>query len=829
MATGAVVVTPNHRLSHQLLQDFFNQSTSSLIDKPRCYSYQVFLQDFYQRAKFLYAHQTHPMLLNQQQARALWRTILKENEEIISDGLLSEVTEAWRRCQQWHIDILDESFSYTPQCRRLKRWHQTLLKRLIDLNALLEDQLATHLLTYPELFANTTVIWTCFDELTKEQQILIEKMEQQNAPQYKFDLPDKSSSIQRYQALDPQDEYVQMIHWLMDKLAQNEQRIAVVVPDLKEQSNHLKRLLQRYIPAHQFNVSLGEPLIKYPLIAHAFTWLNLQLTHLTRIEGELLLLSPYLKGATNELIPRAGLLESMSMLQEAQTPLTQFIKALTSSAPILADALSSLTSYPSTASVATWVSCFKQRLKILGFPGDLPLNSLSYQCFKRLMILFDEFLELSLPHPEMTESQALDAFCDLANTTIFQAQTPTTPIQILGFLEASGCTFDSIWVTGLTDECLPQKTRLSPFIPITLQHEQHMPHAVPEKELTLATTLLTRLKNGCNDIVFSYPRLSGDLPNLPSPLIQGLPTFSRREMISPTQKALSTFVDDYLLPFPTQATPIKGGTAVLANQAKCPFKAFAAHRLEAMALPLKGDGLNARIRGQIMHQLLELMWKKIHTQQQLQALTDYDWDTLCQDLIQKTLHPLLEKHPQALKGVFYEVEETRLKRLLDALKTWETARPAFNISMIEQAFTIELSGLQFRVRVDRLDTVSREKTWVIDYKTSLPTSKPWLEERPEAPQLLLYALLDPSITGLVFLQLKAGTIVASGISEEIVSIQGITSLKKAETWSGLQAQWHTQLSKLAEEYKTGQCPPTPSKTSSCLQCDFPSLCRVGQN
>ncbi len=99
------------------------------------------------------------------------------------------------------------------------------------------------------------------------------------------------------------------------------------------------------------------------------------------------------------------------------------------------------------------------------------------------------------------------------------------------------------------------------------------------------------------------------------------------------------------------------------------------------------------------------------------------------------------------------IEQERLQRLILTYIEWEKARPPFSVHALEQEYSLVLSGLAIRVRVDRIDQVE-DKKWVIDYKSTLPSSKPWNDERPKEPQLLLYALLDEEINTLLLVQLK---------------------------------------------------------------------------
>lgn len=824
ISNGATLITPNNRLSNQLLQDYFKQSCRSVKEKPLCLPYPAFLRDQYKKARHLYSHSDHLILLNTQQQRYLWQQILSE----CNKGLLEEIQDAFMRCQHWQLDINDSAFAQTPQTRQFQTWCQQFQHRLDAIGALTEATLANHLLNYPDLLNATTIIWACFDDFTPQQQALQAAINAAGSVQYAYDLTDKPSTTHQYVANDSQDESLQILQWLKLKLQANETRIAVVVPALQGVSHRLQRLFQRHIPPHLFDISLGQSLMDYPLIAHALCWLNLDKKTVSHSQARLLLNSPYLKGSKTESFARAEGLQSIKVLQESIISFPAFVQAIHHTAPALAELLEKLDDYPKEATVGTWINLFKARLLYLGFPGDYPLISLAYQCFQRLMMLFDELLPLSLINPLMQKTEVLNALSDLAAATIFQAQKSTAPIQILGLLEASGCTFDSVWVSGLTDQCLPQKTQLSAFIPIDLQRDKLMPHATPERELQFAVQLLQRLKNGSQDTVFSYPSLTGDTPNLPSPLITHFPKLAALAPIqAPSNTHLIAYDEPYLLPFTTTEI-ISGGTALLANQAKCPFRAFATHRLSARPGLPQTDGPNLSERGQIMHQIMDNLWQGLGSQQHLLSLSQEALQQQIEAAITTALTPLCNENRPSFSRLIQAVESSRLHQLVNASLDWEKQRSPFIVEALEQEFTIPLAGIHFRVRVDRLDRVSTDKKWVIDYKSSLPINKPWNEERPEEPQLLLYALLDDHINALLFLQLKAGRITCSGLSEDFVALQGMGTLKKGEHWPNRQQEWRQQLTELAREFRTGRSPPTPHRQSTCQRCDFPNLCRIEQ-
>lgn len=828
LSSGATVITPNNRLSNQLLREYHLQQESAVNDKPNCMPYQAFLRHQFNHVRHQYAHQSHPIVLNGTQQRHLWRDIItRQNDYPCNDGLLYEIQEAWTRCQLWQIAMDDKAFSHSPQTRQFQQWQQALQDKLTAMHAITEEQLLPYVLSFSELLTDREVIWVCFDDYTPQQYALQETLSAQGCTVYHYDLTLKHTTAYQYMACDHQDEWAQIIAWIHSRLAEGDSKIGVVVPDLQTNYRSLQRLLQRHIPQNQFNISLGQPLIDCPLVSHALTWLHLDGCNMTHHETQLLLHSPYLSGAQSELMVRAQFMQTNLLFQEESNPFQYVISELENKVPVLAERLKALTPFPDSSTPQGWVDLFKSRLLILGFPGEYTLNSETYQCFQRFIVLFDEFLQLSVLYPVMTVHRALSALRDLATTTIFQTRTATSSVLILGLLEASGCSFDSVWVCGLTDTCLPKKTNLSAFIPIDMQRDLAMPHALISRELELANIGLQRLKAGSERCVFSYSRMTGDMPNRPSPLIANLEPWVVTPVVASEYPPSSLIAQrhDYLHPL-CESETVHGGTSLLANQAMCPFRAFAAHRLHAKIDISPSTGPDASERGKTVHRIMELFWRSLKSQDNLNALTHHELKQHIQESIQSALTPLIHNRPISFPKLVQDVEITRLHRLVNACIEWEKQRDPFIVEAVEQTFTLNLANINFQVRVDRLDLLESNKKWVIDYKTSIPTHKPWNDERPDAPQLLLYALLDENINALLFVQLKSGQLTCSGLSEHKSSLKGVSALKKEDRWSDYRQQWHTQLTTLVEEFRAGLCSPTPTRTSTCQQCDYSSICRI---
>ncbi|QMT61028.1 PD-(D/E)XK nuclease family protein [Legionella sp. PC997] len=823
LAQNNTVLTPNNRLSEAILQQYFAQSKKQTVKKPRCMPYRVALVKVYEQLNCINPNSSHPTLLNNTQCQYLWRKIIQSESDITySEGLLESIMSAWERCQLWQISMEDPTFYYTTQTQQFQKWWQLFDKQLKELHLITEYHLIPYLLNANSSFFSQDMVWVCFDDFTPQQILLQEHLDKKGFRQYQYDLEEKLSTTAVFAAKDSKEEYQQLMSWLHLKIQEGNQRIGVVVPNLERESPSLQRMLTHHFEPTSFNISLGQSLSDFPLVAHALCWLRLD-AHLSSHQANLLLQSPYLGGSKEEFIARSEYLQEGGLLANHSLPLSSLIKDLHRSSPHLADLLDNLTPYPPEAPVEEWINLFQKRLNTLGFPGEYTLSSENYQCLNRFIAVFDELRQFALLKSSFTQSEALEAVRHLTDNTIFQAQKTNAPIQISGLLEASGCEFDSLWIMGLTDQCLPQKVQLSAFIPPPLQRQLCMPHSLPARELQFAHQIVQRLQRSADSIVFSYAQLEADTPNLPCSLITHFPKFEPLSKSSEIKLSeLITLEDHFNIPVLPEEK-IHGGTAILSNQAKCPFKAFAEHRLRAKTFLQTRDGLDHKERGQIIHKVMELLWQKLESQFKLSHLSDELLEQQIDEAIRGALALLNNQYGDSTNQI-REIEYTRLKRLVHACLEWEKKRAPFTVAALEQSYEINLAGIDFQVRVDRLDQIE-DKKWVIDYKSTLPISKPWNEERPKESQLLVYALLDEQINTLLLLQLKTGKISCYGFSEEQQSISGITSLKKDETWTEYRNIWQKQLTDLAQEFQEGHCAPQPSHLTICQQCDFQSLCR----
>jgi RecB family exonuclease len=155
------------------------------------------------------------------------------------------------------------------------------------------------------------------------------------------------------------------------------------------------------------------------------------------------------------------------------------------------------------------------------------------------------------------------------------------------------------------------------------------------------------------------------------------------------------------------------------------------------------------------------------------------------------------------------LESGRLKARIKAWLEIEKTRPEFTVIAREASAVLSLAALLFHLRLDRVDKLADGSRVVIDYKTGEVNPKDWFQDRLEAPQLPMYAVLG-QYTSVFYASLKAGKMGLFG-AEHLTAEQ----LEK----------WRTQLERLAIEFKEGFAVVAPSPTA-CQYCHLQAMCRI---
>ncbi|MFZ5467367.1 MAG: PD-(D/E)XK nuclease family protein [Pseudomonadota bacterium] len=625
-------------------------------------------------------------------------------------------------------------------------------------------------------------------------------------------------------------------------------RLAIVAPDLAARRARLVRLLdaqlvpQSLLPGEidtprPWNVSLGMPLREHGMVRAAFLVFALGDARLDLDTLGKALRSPFLGGFGEERDDRA-LLDARLRKRGERVVSREHARrqAAEGGCPLLGRMLVRLHAHqqeqPRQQSPAAWVQTLREELELAGWPGDAALDSQSFQLRQAWLDAMGQLARLEVVRPVMTRGEALARLRELAADTLFQPEAARDArVQVLGPLEAVGLRFDAVWLLGMHHEQWPPDARPNPFLPMRLQARLGLPHASPKRELDYLRRISTRLLELAPEVIVSHPWQDGGRELEPSPLFEHLPEVEGLSDPSgpPMPEKwgdgveLETVAD-------TQAPPLAegeaapGGARMLELQSACPFRAFAELRLAARPLEEPDLGPDARVRGVLLHALLERVWGELRDQAGLLALDDETLDARVREHAREAVAEEARRRRNLWPERLQRLEVERLTGLALAWLVIERARPPFVVEAREQARTVGIAGLQLHVKLDRVDRLADGGLMIIDYKTGRASIGDWAGERPAAPQLPLYAVTmdgPTPIRAIAFAQLRAGETRLMGQGD------GVEGLKPAEPdWAAQLAGWQDVLTKLAEDFRAGQTAVNPRAPKVCTTCLLGMVCRI---
>lgn len=498
------------------------------------------------------------------------------------------------------------------------------------------------------------------------------------------------------------------------------------------------------------------------------------------------------------------------------------------------------------SSSKNWSQLFADQLQVLGWPGERRLDSNEFQQYTQFQQLLDELSALDNCQALLTLSDAIKEMFNLCRGHHYQAKTPDSPIQVLGALEGAGMSFDYCWVLGMQQKNWPPSPQPNPLLPYELQRSLQMPHATVERELKFAQALTQGYRQCAKEVMFSYARQQGDEALLASTLIADIPNSEsplttnshgpggtdeqHGSDISLQQYKQQLFHRRSLEWNQSQQGPAlqpreytMGGSAVLKQQALCPFNAFAVHRLGAKPFETPKIGLSPLERGNILHLALELIWEELGSQAALLAMSVDDTDKFIkshlQTAIDKTLSQRFDLGPR-----FREIEHQRLQQQLQQWMEIESQRPPFEVLGVEVSRNLQLGKLNLSLRLDRLDKILVDpesppedsnlttQEFIIDYKSGNSNIKNWIGERLEEPQLPLYTMTDESIDSIAFAQINTNAITFTGLAQSISPAPGVISwldeksrakITPQQSWEEQKKVWRCDLELLAKNYTDG--------------------------
>ena len=836
------VITPNERLTLEISRF---HSTGAPTTRPLhgIYSWHGWLRSLYEHAA---RRQSLPRLLPSSGLMLLIQKIAPE----CSPGQWRLIEDAWTTCHDWALQP-DQA---TRAQSRYADWHQMIHKRLQQMNAITAAQLEDAVLRVVSPVGQKVgkavdkVTLVGFDQLTSAQQSLLDGWRRQGLKIRTLDLPDRSPDRAMRVTFGLEVEEIRAAAWWARRIIEREPsaHIGVLVPGLESRRDAVARQFGAILDPERgalspcFDVSGGTALDRTPL------WLAAE---------------PVLRSLFSEVSTLALVRALRSPLFDLQiAPTLRLLPEFVSLAELarhcghatLQRMVDRQASLGAPASLAAQVLCFEAVLDLAGWQ-HAGIGTVSFQIQQASARCMRTFAaEAAWQAHRCSAADALDRLREHLQATLHAASHPSAPIRVMGYLETPGLSFSHLWITGAAETTLPAPAQANPLLSRTALRAAGMRRVDAASELEFARMLTGLWRRQSRHLVVSHAsRETGETVPV-SPLLADLPAIeltregtqdgAREGLPDPVAEAQLVGPDapplglphPWLLNLADAALPwrdsevsvrprglLRGGTALLQDQAQCAFLAFAIHRLQLRQADMPHPLLDALERGDVLHRVLERLMRSFPDQQALAGVTDAHLGQL--------VETVLEDIERALPDVFIDAEVRRLRVML---RTWidlELQRPPFSVIEVESSQSLDLDGWRLQLKLDRVDKVGNALL-VIDYKSGNATStKELLKSGARAaPQLPAYALARDDISAVAYANFKDTPKLDCPINRELVTAPPVNPPAKPPAlpdWETHRQRWRKELIELMQEHTRGPVVAAPTDPGRCKRCHVRPLCR----
>lgn len=891
LAEGAELITPTRSLARHLRRRYASWQEASgarAWEQPGIRSWDDWCHQQWQGM----AWQAEPSraLLDAAQQHQIWRRIIEDSsgaELLYSAATTRAALYSYRMLRAFRLPLQQDRAAQEGNADHaaFRRWlscYESWLveQRRIDAEGI-PDWMAQVLESGP-VDAGRRIRHYGFIQLSPQQGRLFEVLRRRGLSVQAAPGPVRTPRILRASWADPRQELRAAACWARALLAADpETRIGILAPDMRARRPLLQRELSLILAPHSclsfhdtaplpFSLSVGLPLADYPMLRCALYALRLLVFGLESGARSTLLLSPWLPGAEAEQDARARL---DARLRQQYRPLSRLSFLLHHCAPgarhacpVLHRVLRAMQrvwrGQPERQGMARWLEVFSQCLGKLDWPGQGSRGPLEQQLLGKWDQTLGACAGLGELAGEIRAAQAFGELSRLLQESFFQPETPDTPIQVMSPETAVGACLDHVWWLGAHDQDWPPAARPDPFLPLSGQKLARLPQASARLQWQRAEAVTRAIRDSCRTLVFSHARQEGERLLRPSPLIpHSAGNLDPGELLEPARARPARPPDppgapdrDYQhavrdsacwqhipetsvalkAPLPGKAAPVRGGSSLFRDQALCPFRAFARHRLGARGLEEQDLGLvDQSMRGVMLHKVMERLWDVLGGRQALlngaPALAGQ-----LRAAAEEVLEEFCREQPELCRGVFPDCEKQRIETLVGACLQQERERSDFIVESREERVEVDFAGLQLQLRADRVDRLPDGSRVVLDYKTgSMVSSRKWQGERPEEPQLPLYALaMNGALGALAYVRLRRGELGFVGWARaEGLLPSGKESGQKVEVLGPREFrkrldEMDAALRQLADDFRDGQAEVDPKGAAACQYCDLHALCRI---
>jgi probable DNA repair protein len=816
--TNDTIIVANNRQVLAIKRSIYELNGS--IKMPQIFSYRSWLEHFWKKNN----PQRTIRLLSLLELRYILKEITEKNSINNSEVIIDELIKCYSLCKTYFIDISTLPDFYTNPSSLLIKWISEFEKFKTENNCIDTTDLFSSV--YKSLESNIKIgnyYAYGFKQRTPEQNKLFEILECQSLNSRSLE-----NNIQALSFIDQETELESIAKWAKEVSLKNpNSQIGVVIPNLSQLQHLVKSTFDQKFDAsllethHKpYNISLGMSLCQYPLIQHLLSIVKISSQIIKgNIELEMLMktvTSPYIKGALNESNSRALLVNRILGLG-CEEATTQKVLKLMKDCPVLIQIVNALRSLKINKKIALEDSLDSINLLLLtwGFTSDRSLSSSEYQLFEKYQNESLILNRLSNFYKKVSLFDAIKILNTHLNSVIFQPKSGTANIHILGALEAEGLYFDHAWVSSMTSNFIPGKIKMPLFIPQKTSIEYKLPNSNFLLVTEDAKVTLKALNNLSPETTYSYAKLMQNREELPSPYIE-FKDYLEISFIKNSSREL-IYIDDYKAP-KIQELTIKKGVKTLQNQMSCAFRGFAG-RLNIDDFEAPHIGLSRLQQGNLIHKILETFFNEIKSGASLLKLTELELD----NLIEKHTESATQNLP---KSNFKLNEKIRLVKIIRQHIDLEKQRSDFEVIKTESTSEVNINGLKFSTRIDRMDRLANGDSLIIDYKTGKDVKVSQMTGDPiDQAQLPIYAVTN-SVDGVAFATINSNDCQFKAItknkSELPLTKQAINRMPE---WDKQITEWTSILNSASKQFQNGIASVLPVK-NACDYCDYDLLCRV---
>ena len=667
------------------------------------------------------------------------------------------------------------------------------------------------------------------------------------------------NAVFKLRAKSPDAELAAAADWARRRLAADENfRAWICVPDLATRRAEVIDAFDAALAPHRFGfdgdagvasyaVAGGTALADYAPVRIALETLEVAAAAIPFTRFSALLRSSYLQDSDEEQSNAALLDVELRERAPSEAPMAAWLElaeATVRSARIKpAAALQRLRAVHAALSGARgarrfsdWLPVWLKALDLGPWSQPARWSSSEYQAVERCRELLTALACADVFFGAHSRDSAQRVLRRAARETPFQPQTGIPPIWISSQLADPWLSYDGLWISNMSAESWPAPIETLALLPVQVQREYGVSSASFDAQLRSAADLQERWLERASECVFSFADAADGRASAPSPLLpvgaaildlagdapQPRPHWHAEHARAPQ---LERFLDEIGPAF--AAADRTRGVSSLRAQSLCPFRGFAETRLGAQGLEQPTPGFSASERGQLVHHVLEHVWSVLRDSHALNALASEAERELVDAGAERALRTVCAKRDPG--ATWRRRERTRLHNLIGKWLNTERRRQPFAVEWMERGARLSTSGLDFNLRIDRADRLLEDGARIlIDYKTG-SASPDWRGERPDNPQLPVYALLSPeALSAVAYGSVNAaepGFVCESERADALRPGPRRTSLEGAANLAALLEIWSLRIDALAQGLASGQAQVAPT-ASACRFCRLQGLCRV---